>query len=67
LVNTTTAARESPAKFEREYAFEMQGLPVISQHYDEKGKTAISDVTLPEGAVGRKKRRNVNCRKEYVI
>ncbi len=58
-VNTITTARESPAKFEREYAFEMQGLPVIFQHCYDKGKTAISDVTLPGGAVGWKKQRNV--------
>jgi hypothetical protein len=29
LINTNTTAGESLAKFEREYASEMQGLPVI--------------------------------------
>ena len=41
LVNTTKTARESPTKFEREYASEMQGLAVIFQHL--YAKTAFSD------------------------
>jgi hypothetical protein len=52
LVNTTARARESPAKFGREDASEMRGLPIEFKNLFAKGKAALADTTLPEYAMG---------------
>jgi hypothetical protein len=58
FVNTTTTARENLAKFEREYASELQRLPVEFRRLLADGKAALAGFTLPEGAVGQKKAGN---------
>jgi len=52
LINTTARAWESLAKFGREDASEMRGLPIEFQNLFAKEKAALADTTLPEHAMG---------------
>lgn len=60
LVNTTTAARQGLADFEREEGAEIQGLPAEFQRIFADAKTALSSIVLPDNAVGQK--RAGNCK-----
>jgi hypothetical protein len=67
FVNTTTTARENLAKFEREYASELQRLPVEFRRLLAEGKPRSQASRCTKVPWGRKKRETVNCRKGRVL
>ena len=58
LVNTTNAAREELAVFEREHAAEIQVLPTEFQSLLAKTSSLLAAIVLPENATGQKKAGN---------
>lgn len=58
LVNTTTAARQGLADFEREEGAEIQGLSAGLQRMLADARTALAGIALSDNAVGQKKAGN---------